>query len=154
VTPDESKRIAEELAREISARFAYAAAHPGNRDAVWEAATDGALRDILRALSRVRPSRIEAAERAVVDAAMRGETIGDTRRTAAWLREMREACSRLRDLRAAAGAEECSFVQSVYSCGPQNHPPSKIEKVRCVLPRGHEGEHEGELGLWRWRGEG
>lgn len=97
-------------------------------------------------------TRIQSAERAVVEAAIASAILVEQR-----IREMGptpsakmgpegirviDACSRLRDLREQARAEEC---------GERSIPllSSPWKDTRCHL-RGHEGEHEGNLGVWRW----
>jgi len=85
-------------------------------------------------------NRIEAAEKEVVRAAMaafspRGWASSDL--SALW-----DACARLRDLRERAKEEECHAVLT--------HLALMDRHVKCHLPRGHEGLHQGELGLWRW----
>lgn len=110
-------------------------------------------------------SRIEAAERAVVEAAGSSMEKWVNSGGPNWLRDpgivaIRDALSRLRSLMEQAGAEECGEVIEV-----QTHNVvrgiggtilnvtnvSRTGPIECHLPRGHGGEHEGELGAWRWR---
>jgi len=94
---------------------------------------------------------LQKAERDVTMAAvLRQEYSRDAVNAAA--RDLSEALDRLRDLRERAKEEECGEMRrrtfAVRGGGDlfhANEPP-----VRCHLPRGHEGQHQGELGLWRW----
>lgn len=108
-------------------------------------------------------SRIEAAERAVVETALEWRRY-DRRRHDLTNAEQNaldvliiantEAVDRLRDLRANQQAEECGAKPSMFVSVRQVVSDSEVlqreKDVRCHLPRGHEGEHEGELGTWRW----
>ncbi len=101
-----------------------------------------------------KPSRIEAAERAVVEAALDGHRnvrlSAEPNAAATWLTRLREACARLRDLRERAREEECEDYTHVVLPARTYTGPRDQRLTRCHLPRGHEGEHRGELGEWRW----
>lgn len=114
---------------------------------------------IHRALDRAcTPSRIEAAERAVVEAAVTfADALGGRRVVTSkdadvwWM--LQETVSRLRDLRANAEAEECRDIgwaktHKDEAIGPET--PRAKHTVYCHLPRGHEGKHSGPLGEWVW----
>jgi len=95
-------------------------------------------------------TRLEAAEKEVVRAAMESFVLGPHYISG----NLSDACARLRDLRERAKEEECgtACVTRCYS-GPTLTGGSVTDHdrvARCHLPRGHEGEHQGELGLWRW----
>jgi hypothetical protein len=177
VTRDEAKALAEELARECSARLPIA-------DPMGSP-TERLIREaILRALDRATtPSRLQAAERAVVEAALAADdaawklshddTPGSARKFGASVAARGEAMSRLRALREQAKAEECGAFMSrlralreqakAEECGAfveaktRNTAPSDEtfakHNLRCDLPRGHEGKHCGDLGRWEWEWE-
>lgn len=158
MTPGERKAIAEELARECAAHIE---------------GTDGPqavmlkIRDrILRALDRVTPaSRIQAAERAVVEMVVKLEDMLTGRRIVndedhrTW-NECADAVVRLLALREQVSAETCddwTYVDAtqLYAGGAVQAPwipadePERRE-IRCDQPRGHEGKHSGGLGRWEW----
>lgn len=100
-------------------------------------------------------TRLEAAERAVVEAALDlAARIPDSLDQ----HPISEACARLRDLRELAQAEECLAMPEtmtppgVFVTDNANWRAGRDEErpVHCYLPRGHEGEHCGSLGDWRW----
>lgn len=163
MTPAQAAALADDCARVATARIM-----PGIHDRKTGAEVHGIVLDAVnaaidRALSSVRPpyvSRVESAEREVVRTAM--EWWEDQRKdlpavyvpsTAA-----REACERLRDLRASIGEPECGSTNEtvVEEDGNTVGPPSRSVDVRCDQPHGHDGDHEGPLPRWRWpnRGEG
>ena len=132
---------------------------------------------IVKAVERAgaaKPTRLQAAERAVVETAVAyraawTEDDGDTYGTSA---AMADAINRLRDVRKAAAAEECEAVdrplrelretlsdRAFNAAYPEKSQARGYalmldtfpgEPVRCTKPRGHEGEHEGDLGRFRW----
>lgn len=104
--------------------------------------------------SRVGQTRIQAAERAVIEAALglfvnvNETTIGLT--GADGLLERRD---RLRDLREQARAEECGRLIERWISRAEIEKRDTDEgviRMRCHLPRGHEGKHAGSLGDWSW----
>lgn len=160
MTRIEAETLAEELARESSEVYG-----DPMRDGWWG---DRVTREtrietlILRALGRVlTPTRIEAAERAVLTCAEEWRrldirrhglrTQGEQQRLDDLIRLEAEALDRLRDLREQIGVEECG--RRYIKCPDKDWVGVGNEgfnALRCHLPRGHEGEHEGELGIWRW----
>lgn len=182
MTRIEAETLAEELARESSEVYG-----DPMRDGWWG---DRVTREtrietlILRALGRVlTPTRIEAAERAVLTCAEEWRrldirrhglrTQGEQQRLDDLIRLEAEALDRLRDLREQIGVEECGALapddrgdllkelsdRSFNAAYPEKSRAReyflRLKKVpavaaRCHLPRGHEGEHEGALGIWRW----
>lgn len=80
-----------------------------------------------------------------------------------------EAVSRLRDLReqfARVNGETCRATPigtgvTAYpfrdngdgTCSLEMGRPRDLNGVRCSLPTGHDGEHEGNLGPWHWSDE-
>ena len=162
MTDLEKRAIAEELAA-----WARSSIEKFPRAPVGAIATAAAVEVIVeeavtRALSRVTPpSRIQSAERAVLDAACEWRrldtkrydvrTQGEQQRLDDLIRIESEAIDRLRDLREQVAGETCGAIGN----GPDKgwvsvSEPDRLMKVRCHLPSGHEGEHEGDLGGWRW----
>jgi len=155
VTPAERKALAEELAREYADEWSG-----GPADYEGMAVHVGEV--ILRALDRAcTPTRIQAAERAVVEAARAGsrrihQTESEREAASVWLTTLREACGRLEDLREQAKAGECGekgvrlhFPVHPTDGGIGSNVGTKIVGY-CNLPRGHEGRHRGDLGEWEW----
>lgn len=86
-------------------------------------------------------SRLEAAERAVVEAAL---ALLTQREPPFRWNDLFDAVTRLRALREQAQAEECG------AGARGDAAPPLFRQVRCTLPRGHEGAHRGNLGEWSW----
>lgn len=101
----------------------------------------------------VTPSRIQSAERAVVEAADRfarklgGLCVLLPTGANVWA-DLEETTARLRSLRETAAAEECG--QTGWAASRAGFVVHCL--VRCHLPSGHEGEHECTLGAYRWNG--
>lgn len=158
MTRDETKALAEELARVCALRLRQdGIVLPGVVPWVEREIRESMQQALDRALT---PSRIEAAERDVVEAV--GEWRHDNPNSPNHGKRMViEAYDRLRALREQRKAEECGAEWSddprvgsgVTRVGivPQDMGEKREWRVvSCHLPRGHEGEHEGELGRWRW----
>ena len=96
-------------------------------------------------------TRLDAAERAVVEAAMRGAAIS-LALSPKWLAEFNEARERLSDLRASLGVgqDPCGIVDSPVMVVKASGNPDSVHDPRCYLHIGHDGQHEAALGVWRW----
>lgn len=139
MTREEAKALAAELAKQHALALTLskkdgAAALPHIEQAY---ALDRAL----------APTRLRAAEIAVVEAAIAWELETEEEPAFSWASRESEAIRRLLALREQARAEECQRETIADVSGEDN---GKTLWLRCFLPRGHEGEHQAELGTWRW----
>jgi len=126
--------------------------------------------ELLHALNAalVHADRIAAAERAVIDLCLRWmdngfKTHGMTDCAAVPFNVLlADPLAKLRALREELAGDECGAVpRGVRWNNSDGHAfvtdspdprdgRDEHRAVRCMLPRGHEGEHEGDLGRWRW----
>ena len=106
---------------------------------------------VTEALVRIKKpdlSRIQAGERAVVEAALAWWPETHRDHPAWWARAqpIREAVDRLRDLHERKQAEECT-----WRAHPGNRPGMvNTTFVKCHIPAGHDGRHRGNLGDYEW----
>lgn len=94
-------------------------------------------------------TRLEAAEKAVVEAAF-AMTNADYFKLLGTAEErifLREAVTRLRALR--EGMPECGQIRRLGLVRDLDHAFEEVT-VRCRLSVGHGGEHEGDMGVWKW----
>ena len=125
------------------------AATPCSQCDAHEAAVRTVQRFLWEAASAKVPTRIQAAERAVVEAALIGGLIEG--RPWPGYPALVEAVARLRSLREGQAAEECGAIGETDLVPNTDYPDEyRSVEIRCHLPRGHEGEHCGPLGDWRW----
>ena len=127
-------------------------------DVEWTVRNDGEMNPLLY------PTRLQSAERAVVEAELLllslldmpfGSTSEDARsstwdRIDAQEKSLHDSARRLRDLRAHIGEETCK-AKTATQVGSYSTLRGGYPDIACHLPRGHDGEHEGDLGAWRWR---
>lgn len=155
---DEARALAEELSAQCAARLPIPVGEP--RFPVGFRQEDIVREYIMRALDRaLTPTRIEAAVTDLVAAAERWAgpepalSFGhEMDQAVALSKDLGERITRLRALREQAHAEECGSIarRQTRAVTVEDARPYRDCEIRCHLPRGHEGEHEGELGTWRW----
>lgn len=151
-----------DLLKPLGATLARILAGPRNQE---RALADQLMR--MFDVAVVQSDRLQAAELAVVEASLklRDALRADTLR-GGFGDEWTDAVERLRYLRARSREDECGAACEVDSAtltrclidvvgtGVTEMTDyvglAKRSPVSCTLPRGHEGEHEGELGRWRW----
>ena len=176
MTREEAHKLAMELAAECVAECAATWMDDSQKDHLRRHVEPRILHAISCVVSP--PTRIQAAERAFVVEALSlilrnpaimlaglmhegGCAVGysDTASCNCDVSKSREAALRLRALRKHAQAEECGDLAGQHQLGGNvfisdaagvSAKRDQHRKITCHLPRGHEGEHEGELGTWRW----
>ena len=106
-------------------------------------------------------TRLEAAERAAVEAAMAWDDIlidAPPHEITNRATRLSDACARLRDLRERVQEEECGQI-TAWEIAPRignnvDLTISETRTARCTLPRGHAGDCDANLGNVQWHAHG